>query len=83
VRTQCDAELCSHSISQGISGQALLACLQKCLGPFVVGTGGDSFSSAYLGYGRFASEAFENDPDFLIFREFTAGGFPDLCNYVF
>jgi hypothetical protein len=70
-------------ISQSISGQAVLACFQKCLGPFVVDTGGDTFSSAYLGYGSFTSETFKNDSDLLICGEFTAGGLLDLCDYVF
>ena len=59
----------------GIIGSMVVVCasqahvfagLEKGLGPFVVDTGGDTFSSAYLGYGRLASETFKDNPDFLI-----------------
>ena len=75
-------DLVAGGIPQAVSGQAVLAGLQKALGPFVVDTAGYAFSPAYLRYGYLAWQALKDDADLLICGERTPDGLSDLCDNV-
>jgi hypothetical protein len=72
--------LLAGSVSDGVSGEALLARFQELLGPGIEGSRSDTFSSAEIADGYLPVEAFQDNADLLFGSVLPAGCGSDLSD---
>jgi hypothetical protein len=67
-------------LSDRVSSQLLLACLEKVLAPSVVEVGRDAFSATEVRDALLASKPIEDNADLLFGGELPSGSAPDLSD---